>query len=131
MIRRAVQVAQSRRERNNSNQSDEMSLKRHRSDNGILGNNNSPDVANNMSQITATDFSTNAKYANNNNNTPPLKDERERERGLERERERERERDRERERERERERNDIGNNKFFVIFNDFFFLIYAFSISRQ
>lgn len=86
-----------RRERNNSNQSDEVSLKRHRVDNGILGssnnnngnnnnngsNNNSLDVAN---QMTATDFSTtNIKHNNNNNNnvlnnnslnniTPPIKE---------------------------------------------------------
>lgn len=60
-----------RRERNNSTQSDDLSLKRHRPDNGISGNNNSPDVVNHMPQVTATDFST-IKY--NNNNTPPLKD---------------------------------------------------------
>lgn len=90
LLRRAAAAAALRRERINSNHSDELALKRHRSDNGILGNNNSPDVANHMSQITATDFSTNAKHANNNNNTPPPKEERERE--WERERERERER---------------------------------------
>lgn len=79
-MRRAAAAAALRRERNNSNHSDEISLKRHRPDNGILGNNNSPDVANHMSQITPTDFSTNTKHSNNNNNTPPLKDN-ERERG--------------------------------------------------
>jgi len=47
-------------------------LKRHRPDNGILGNNNSPDVVNHMPQVTAADFSTSIKH--NNNNTPPLKD---------------------------------------------------------
>lgn len=86
-----------RRERNSSTQSDEVSQKRHRIDNGILGNsnnngnnnnhgsnNNSLDVAN---QMTATDFSTsNIKHNNNNNSnvlnnnslnnngTPPIKD---------------------------------------------------------
>lgn len=79
-MRRAAAAAALRRERNNSNHSDEISLKRHRPDNGILGNNNSPDVANHMSQITPTDFSTNTKHSNNNNNTPPIKDN-ERERG--------------------------------------------------
>lgn len=101
LLRRAAAVAASRRERNNSAQSDEVSLKRHRGmDNGILGNsnnngssnnnssnNNSLDVANQMTQITATDFSTtNIKHNNNNNNsvlnnnrlnnngTPPIKD---------------------------------------------------------
>lgn len=91
-LRRAVAASALRRERNNSNQSDELSVKRHRIDNGILGNNNgsnnnSPDVANQMPQITATDFSTsNIKHNNNNNNsvlnnnsvnhivTPPIKD---------------------------------------------------------
>lgn len=78
-LRRAA--AEAYRQRRSSNHSEELTLKRHRPDNGILGNNNSPDAANHMSQITATDFSTNAKHANNNNNTPPLlKDDRERER---------------------------------------------------
>lgn len=57
--------------RNNSNQSDELSLKRPRPDHGTPGNNNSPDVINHMPQVTPTDFST-IKY--NNNNTPPIKD---------------------------------------------------------
>ncbi|XP_055709831.1 broad-complex core protein isoform X5 [Phlebotomus papatasi] len=70
LLRRAAAVAL-RRERNNSNQSDDFSQKRHRIDNGILGNNNSPDVINHMPQITATDFST---IKHNNNNTPPLKE---------------------------------------------------------
>lgn len=97
LLRRAAAAAAMRRERNNSAQSDEVSLKRHRGmDNGILGNsnnnnnngnNNSLDVANQMTQITATDFSTsNIKHNNNNNNsvlnnnslnnngTPPIKD---------------------------------------------------------
>lgn len=47
-------------------QSDELSLKRQRSDNG---NNNSPDVISHMPQVTAADFS-----KHNNNNTPPMKD---------------------------------------------------------
>ncbi|XP_055682597.1 broad-complex core protein isoforms 1/2/3/4/5 isoform X5 [Lutzomyia longipalpis] len=71
LLRRAAAVAL-RRERNNSNQSDDYAQKRHRIDNGILGNNNSPDVINHMPQITATDFSTSVKH--NNNNTPPLKE---------------------------------------------------------
>lgn len=95
LLRRAAAEAALRRVRNNSGQSDEVSLKRHRGmDNGILGNsnnngsnNNSSDVANQMTQITATDFSTsNIKHNNNNNNsvlnnnslnnnsTPPIKD---------------------------------------------------------
>ena len=47
-------------------------MKRHRTDNGIPGNNNCPDVINHMPQSTPTDFSTNIKH--NNNNTPPIKD---------------------------------------------------------
>lgn len=94
LLRRAAVAAAYRRERNNSQQSDEVSLKRHRGmDNGISNNNNNGsnnnnlDIANQMTQITATDFSTtNIKHNNNNNNsvlnnnsvnnneTPPLKD---------------------------------------------------------
>lgn len=59
------------RERHNSSHSDELSLKRNRQDNGILGNNNSPDVISHMPQVTPTDFST---IKHNNNNTPPMKD---------------------------------------------------------
>lgn len=72
MLRRAAAAAALRRERNNSSHSDELSLKRHRPDNGIPANNNSPDVVNHMPQVTATDFST-IKHINNNN-TPPIKD---------------------------------------------------------
>ncbi|XP_037026477.1 broad-complex core protein isoforms 1/2/3/4/5 isoform X19 [Bradysia coprophila] len=71
LLRRAAAAAAMRRERNNSSHSDELSLKRHRPDNGIPGNNNSPDVVNHMPQVTATDFST---IKHNNNNTPPIKD---------------------------------------------------------
>lgn len=70
LLRRAAAAAAMRRERNNSSLSDELSMKRHRSDNGP-GNNNSPDVINHMPQVTATDFST---IKHNNNNTPPMKD---------------------------------------------------------
>lgn len=70
LLRRAAHAAAMRRERNNSSLSDELSMKRHRSDNGP-GNNNSPDVINHMPQVTATDFST---IKHNNNNTPPMKD---------------------------------------------------------
>lgn len=72
LLRRAAAAAALRRERNNSSHSDELSMKRHRPDNGIPGNNNSPDVINHMPQTTATDFST-IKHINNNN-TPPIKD---------------------------------------------------------
>lgn len=71
LLRRAAAAAALRRERNSSSQSDELSLKRHRSDNGISGNNNSPDVISHMPQVTAADFST---IKHNNNNTPPMKD---------------------------------------------------------
>lgn len=72
LLRRAAAAAALRRERINSSHSDELSMKRHRPDNGIPGNNNSPDVINHMPQVTATDFST-IKHINNNN-TPPIKD---------------------------------------------------------
>lgn len=71
LLRRAAAAAAMRRERNNSSHSDELQLKRHRPDNGVPGNNNSPDVVNHMPQVTATDFST---IKHNNNNTPPIKD---------------------------------------------------------
>lgn len=62
-----------RRERNNSNHSDDLSQKRNRMDNGILGNNNNLDAINHMPQITATDFSTHLKH-NNNTILPHIKD---------------------------------------------------------
>ncbi|XP_037921474.1 broad-complex core protein isoforms 1/2/3/4/5 isoform X5 [Hermetia illucens] len=71
LLRRAAAAAAFRRDRQNSNQSDDLSLKRHRPDNGLSGNNNSPDVTSHMPQVTAADFST---IKHNNNNTPPLKD---------------------------------------------------------
>jgi broad-like protein len=77
LLRRAAQAAAMRRERNNSNHSDELSMKRHRLSNdasaGLLGNNNNLDTVNqHMPQITAADFSTTLKH--NNNLSPHIKD---------------------------------------------------------
>lgn len=68
MLRRAAAAAEIRRR---ERQSDELSLKRQRSDNGLSVNNNSSDVINHMPQVAAADFST---IKHNNNNTPPMKD---------------------------------------------------------
>lgn len=70
LLRRAAAAAALRRERNSSHD-DLTTLKRQRSDNGLSGNNNSPDVMNNMPQVNAADYST---IKHNNNNTPPMKD---------------------------------------------------------
>jgi hypothetical protein len=64
-----------RRERNSSCHSDDMSMKRHRPDSGMMGpniNNNNLDIINHMPQITATDFSTNIKHMNSM--SPHIKD---------------------------------------------------------
>ncbi|KAL5276939.1 Br-c family protein [Megaselia abdita] len=63
-----------RRDRNNSSISDDFgAIKRHRSDNnGPLLGNPSPDPNSVSPQVTPADFST---IKHNNNNTPPLKDE--------------------------------------------------------
>lgn len=62
-----------RRDRNNSSISDDFSaIKRHRSDNGPMLGNPSPDPNCVSPQVTPADFST---IKHNNNNTPPLKDE--------------------------------------------------------
>lgn len=70
-MKHAVAEAASRRARN-SRHDDLNTLKRQRSDNGLSGNNNSPDVMNNMPQVNAADYSTIKLH--NNNNTPPMKD---------------------------------------------------------
>ncbi|XP_055910249.1 broad-complex core protein isoform X1 [Eupeodes corollae] len=75
LFRRAAAAASLRRDRNNSTPSgvDECTMKRHRPDNGIIpSNNNSPDIRSTSPQLTPADFST---IKHNNNNTPPLKDE--------------------------------------------------------
>ncbi|KAG5683056.1 hypothetical protein PVAND_012363 [Polypedilum vanderplanki] len=77
LLRRAAAAAAMRRERNSSCQSDDLQLKRHRPDSGLMGpninnNNNSLDIINHMPQITATDFSTNIKHMNNI--SPHIKD---------------------------------------------------------
>lgn len=69
LLRRAAAAAV-RRERNSSHD-DLTTLKRQRSDNGLSGNNNSPDVINHMPQVNAADYST---IKHNNNNTLPMKD---------------------------------------------------------
>lgn len=64
-----------RRERNSSCHSDDLQMKRHRPDSGMMGpniNNNNLDIINHMPQITATDFSTNIKHINNI--SPHIKD---------------------------------------------------------
>ncbi|CRK91048.1 CLUMA_CG004736, isoform A [Clunio marinus] len=76
LLRRAAAAAFTRRERNNSCHSDELQMKRHRPDSGMMGpniNNNNLDIINHMPQITATDFSTNIKHINNNH-SPHIKD---------------------------------------------------------
>ncbi|XP_055845865.1 broad-complex core protein isoforms 1/2/3/4/5 isoform X3 [Episyrphus balteatus] len=75
LFRRAAAAASLRRDRNNSTPSgvDECTMKRHRPDNGIIpSNNNSPDIRSTSPQLTPADFST---IKHNNNNTPPIKDE--------------------------------------------------------
>lgn len=68
LLRRAAAAAAMRRERNSSCHSDDLQMKRHRPDSGMMGpniNNNNLDIINHMPQITATDFSTNIKHMNN------------------------------------------------------------------
>ncbi|XP_070502160.1 broad-complex core protein isoforms 1/2/3/4/5 isoform X15 [Chironomus tepperi] len=77
LLRRAAAAAAMRRERNSSCHSDDLQLKRHRPDSGLMGpninnNNNNLDIINHMPQITATDFSTNIKHMNNI--SPHIKD---------------------------------------------------------
>lgn len=75
LLRRAAAAAAMRRERNSSCHSDDLQLKRHRPDSGMMGpniNNNNLDIINHMPQITATDFSTNIKHINNI--SPHIKD---------------------------------------------------------
>lgn len=74
-MRRAAAAAAMRRERNSSCHSDDLQMKRHRPDSGMMGpniNNNNLDIINHMPQITATDFSTNIKHINNI--SPHIKD---------------------------------------------------------
>lgn len=74
LLRRAAAAAM-RRERNSSCHSDDLQMKRHRPDSGMMGpniNNNNLDIINHMPQITATDFSTNIKHINNI--SPHIKD---------------------------------------------------------
>lgn len=75
LLRRAAAAAAMRRERNSSCHSDDLQMKRHRPDSGMMGpniNNNNLDIINHMPQITATDFSTNIKHINNM--SPHIKD---------------------------------------------------------
>lgn len=75
LLRRAAAAAAMRRERNSSCHSDDLQMKRHRPDSGMMGpniNNNNLDIINHMPQITATDFSTNIKHCNNM--SPHIKD---------------------------------------------------------
>jgi broad-complex core protein len=75
LLRRAAAAAAMRRERNSSCHSDDLQMKRHRPDSGMMGpniNNNNLDIINHMPQITATDFSTNIKHINNI--SPHIKD---------------------------------------------------------
>lgn len=75
LLRRAAAAAAMRRERNSSCHSDDLQMKRHRPDSGMMGpniNNNNLDIINHMPQITATDFSTNIKHMNNM--SPHIKD---------------------------------------------------------
>lgn len=76
LLRRAAAAAAMRRERNSSCHSDDLQMKRHRPDGGLMNpninNNNNLDIINHMPQITATDFSTNIKHMNNI--SPHIKD---------------------------------------------------------
>lgn len=77
LLRRAAAAAAMRRERNSSSHSDELGMKRHRSDQGPgggPGNNNNLDVLSHPPQITAADFSTNLTKHSNNNLSPQIKD---------------------------------------------------------
>jgi broad-complex core protein len=76
LLRRAAAAAAMRRERNSSCHSDDLQMKRHRPDSGMMGpniNNNNLDILNHMPQITATDFSTNIKQ-HINSISPHIKD---------------------------------------------------------
>lgn len=75
LLRRAAAAAAMRRERNSSSHSDDLGMKRHRSDQGPgMGNNNNLDVLSHPPQVTAADFSTNLTKHSNNNLSPQIKD---------------------------------------------------------